>query len=144
MLVQKENIHKYIPQRLPMIMVDELLECTEELYISQFCPSSENIFISNSFFNESGLAENMAQTSALGVGYYAVNNDKDVPLGFIGAIKNLKIHKLPRTEELITTRITVLYEVLNATIAKAEVFIGEDRIAEGEYKIFINPLQENE
>ena len=142
MLVSKENIHRYLPQRQPMVMVDELLECTEELYISQFCPSSENIFISDGFFNESGLAENMAQTAALGLGYFAVTNKKEVPLGFIGAIKNLKINQLPKIKETITTKITILHEVLNATIAKAEVFIEEKQIVEGEFKIFINPLQE--
>ena len=142
MLVSKENIHQYSPQRSPMVMVDALLECTGEFYISQFCPKSDNVFNTNGFFNESGLAENMAQTAALGVGYFAVTNKEEVTLGFIGAIKNLKIYKLPRIEETITTRITVLHEVLNATIAKAEVFIGEKQIAEGEYKIFINPLKD--
>lgn len=144
MLVSKENIQQYLPQRPPMVMVDALLECTDEYYISQFCSNRENVFNSKGFFNESGLAENMAQTAALGVGYFAVTNKEEVPLGFIGAIKNLKIHKLPRIEETITTKITVLHIVLNATIAKAEVFIGETQIAEGEYKIFINPLQEKE
>jgi predicted hotdog family 3-hydroxylacyl-ACP dehydratase len=144
MLVKKENIHKYIPQRSPMIMVDELLECNTEHYLSQFSPSSENIFITDDFFNESGLVENMAQTAALGVGYFSVTNNESVPLGFIGGIKNLKIYKLPKTEETITTKITVLHKVLNATIAKAEVYIQEEKIAEGEYKIFINPLEEKE
>ena len=144
MLVSKENIHQYLPQRPPMVMVDALLECTSEFYISQFCPKSDNVFNTSGFFNESGLTENMAQTAALGVGYFSVTNNEDVPLGFIGAIKNLKIYKLPRIEETITSKITVLHEVLNATIAKAEAFIGEERIAEGEYKIFINPLQEKE
>lgn len=142
MLVSKENIHQYLPQRPPMVMVDALLECTGEFYISQFCPKSDNVFNTNGFFNESGLAENMAQTAALGIGYFAVTNKEDVPLGFIGAIKNLKIYKLPEIEETITSKITVLHKILNAIIAKAEVFIGEERIAEGEYKIFINPLQE--
>ena len=127
-----------------MVMVDVLLECTNEYYVSQFCPLAENIFISRGFFNESGLTENMAQTAALGIGYISVINKKEVPLGFIGAIKNLRIHQMPTVGKTITTQIKILHEVLNATIAKAEVFIGEKIIAEGEFKIFINPLQEKD
>jgi len=140
MLVSKEDIYKYIPQKPPMIMVDALLECTNKYYISQFCPSANNLFNTDGFFNESGLAENMAQTAALGVGYFAVTNKEKIPLGFIGAIKNLSIYEIPIIGDTITTKITVLHEVLNATIAKAEVFLEKKQIAEGEFKVFINPL----
>jgi len=144
MLVSKSEIHRYIPQRAPMIMVDALIECRSHKYVSQFCPESNNLFNTNGFFNESGLCENMAQTAALGVGYFAVINKKDVPLGFIGAIKNLKIYTRSRIGENLTTTITILHEVLNARIAKAEVQSENGMIAEGEYKIFINPLQNKE
>ncbi len=70
----------------------------------------------------------------------SVLNKEKVPLGFIGAIKNLKIIQIPKIGETIHTKINVLHEVLNATMVKAEVFIGEEMIAEGELKIFINPL----
>lgn len=142
MLVSKKDIFKYIPQRAPMIMVDALIACSKEEYISNFCPDSNNLFITRGFFNESGLVENMAQTAALGVGYYAVHTNKEVPLGFIGAIKNLKLIDQSRIDENLTTHIKILHEVLNATIAKAEVFCNNKLIAEGEFKIFINPLHE--
>ena len=140
MLVSKNKIHQYIPQRQPMIMVDSLVEFTEKHFVSQFCSGAENVFNTNGFFNESGVVENMAQTAALGVGYMSVLNKEKVPLGFIGAIKNLKIIQIPKIGETIHTKINVLHEVLNATMVKAEVFIGEEMIAEGELKIFINPL----
>jgi len=142
MLVDKLHITDYIPQRAPMIMVDGLLKCTKTEYISEFRIPETTPFITNGQFNESGLIENMAQTAALGVGYFSVQNKQKVPLGFIGAIKNLHILRLPNTTDKLTTRIEVTHEVLNATMANAEVFLNNESIAKGEFKIFINPLGE--
>ncbi|MBN2238010.1 MAG: hydroxymyristoyl-ACP dehydratase [Bacteroidales bacterium] len=144
MLVDPFEIEKYIPQRQPMVMVDSLSGCTKNEFISHFIPLSTNLFITNGYFNESGLIENMAQTAALGVGYFKVQSKEKVPLGFIGAIKNLSIVRLPKINQAITTKVSVQYEVLNATLALAEVFIENTKIAHGEFKIFINPLGENQ
>ena len=140
MLVSKKEIPLYIPQRWPMIMVDTLLECAENQYVSQFSPETDNIFNSNGFFNESGLIENMAQTAALGIGYSTVKSNKEVSLGFIGAIKNLRIYQIPKIENLLTTKIDVMHKVLNATVIEANIFIKNELISQGEFKIFINPL----
>ncbi len=142
MLVSKTEISKYLPQREPMLMVDALLEYYPGHTLSAFCPQADNVFISGDYFNESGMIENMAQTAALGIGYFALKNKQEVPLGFIGAIKNLKIYRRPQIGQSIKTKITLLHEVLNASIAKAEIYLNQEKIAEGEYKIFLNPLEQ--
>lgn len=141
MLVSPNEIANYLPQRPPMIFVDALLECTSSFYVSSFCPQKDTLFCKDGFFEESGIIENMAQTAALGVGYYAIQNINTVPLGFIGAIKNLSIYQRPKTNHTISTKISVLHTVLNASLVKAEVFFDEKLMAEGEFKIFINPLK---
>jgi 3-hydroxymyristoyl/3-hydroxydecanoyl-(acyl carrier protein) dehydratase len=143
MLVSKAEISNYLPQREPMLMVDELLEYQDGYTLSAFCPQADNVFINGNYFNESGMMENMAQTAALGIGYFAIKNKQEVPLGFIGAIKNLKIYRRPKIGQNIKTKITLLHEVLNASIVKAEVYLNQEKIAEGEYKIFLNPLAQN-
>lgn len=142
MLVNKSQITDYIPQRQPMVMVDALRSCTAQEYISEFEVPVSSPFITNGQLNESGLVENMAQTAALGVGYFSVQNKQKVPLGFIGAIKNLQIHQLPKLGDKLTTRIEVMHEILNATLANGQVFLNNVCIAKGEFKIFINPLGE--
>jgi predicted hotdog family 3-hydroxylacyl-ACP dehydratase len=124
-----------------MIFVDSLIEYCSSFYFSSFIPQKNTLFCQNGFFEESGIIENMAQTAALGVGYDAVQNNKPVPLGFIGAIKNLSLYQLPKIENTISTKVTVLHTVLNASIVKAEIFQFEKLMAEGELKIFLNPLK---
>ena len=140
MLITKSEIINFIPQRSPMIMVDNLVACSETSYTSQFCPLEENIFNEKGFFNESGLIENMAQTAALGVGYFALKENKNVLLGFIGAVKNLQIYHQLEIGKTILTKINIMYKILNATIAKAEIFQKHELIAQSEFKIFINPV----
>ena len=96
-LISKENLLKFIPQRPPMVMVDALLssdEATLTAHTSFFIEAS-NIFCKANAFKEPGLIENIAQSCALRAGYTFHSKNEKVPLGFIGAIKDLNIHFFP-------------------------------------------------
>lgn len=130
-------ITEYIPQREPMVMIDNHIESTENYTVSSFNIQSDNIFVKDGFFHESGLIENIAQTAALRVGYFCKLNNTEVPVGFIGGIKALKINLLPILGESINTKVEILHQVFDATIIRGTVFNSINEIcAECEMKIF--------
>ena len=136
MLVDKAEIQHYIPQRQPMIMVDILLANNDTRTISKFKIIEENIFCSDGYFTEPGLIENMAQTAALQSGYEAKQNKEKVKIGFIGAVKNLKIHQLPEVSSSIETTITITNNFGNIILVKGEVVSEGKLMAESEMSIF--------
>ena len=131
------EIHSYIPQRPPFVMVDEVLHADETLVRTKFTISSDNLFVANGNFTEPGLVENMAQTAAAGTGYKAKQDGKEAPVGYIAALKNLKIDSLPRINDTITTEITFQHTVMNAHIVQGRVMVADKEIANCELKIFI-------
>jgi hypothetical protein len=59
----------------------------------------------------------------------------EVRVGFIGSIRNLNLHRLPKVGELLETEIVVQSEIFNMTLVNATVKIGEELIADCEMKI---------
>lgn len=109
-------IRELIPQKEPIIMVDSLLYFDDGKVISGFKIKKNNIFLNKNVFTESGLIENMAQTVALYTGYKFRN---EVPkIGFIGAIRNLIIYELPKLNDIITTEINILHDIMGIVLIK--------------------------
>ena len=126
-----------IPQKPPMVMVDRVVELSDKTTITAFLIREDNIFVENGEFREAGLMENMAQSAAASVGMKPGIQPGAAPIGFIGAVKNLKINRLPKTGEEIFTTVTVLYEVFQATIVQASIGIDHQEVASCELKIFL-------
>ena len=139
MISGREHIKDLLPQRAPMIMVDHLISHDNERTLSGFKILENNVLVDGGRFSEAGLLENMAQTAALSNGYEAYKTGEAAPLGFIGAVKNLKISSLPQVGQAIETIISVKHQVLNASIVEAQVSIEKEIIASCELKIFLNP-----
>lgn len=109
MLVSKENILNYIPQRIPFVMIDNLINATENEFQSTFQIVDSSIFLENNILSESALVENIAQTSAAGFGYVNSQKGKEAGgLGFIGAITKLTVSDKAKLGDLITTKVTVI------------------------------------
>jgi 3-hydroxymyristoyl/3-hydroxydecanoyl-(acyl carrier protein) dehydratase len=137
MLANFEEIRNLIPQKEPMIMVDGLIEHNNLQTISRLIVTKNNLFCKDGFFHEPGLIENMAQTAALRSGYEAQLKNETPKIGFIGSLKNITIHHLPKDSDELNTKITVLNELFQALIIRCEVFVSKNLIAEGEMTIFL-------
>lgn len=110
MATQTIDIKKYLPHRAPMLLVDTILSIDENEVVTTFKINSDNIFLKNDTFVESGLIENAAQTCSAIVAQPLftskkkfLKNDLKV-IGFISAIKNLKVHQLPAVSSEIHTK----------------------------------------
>ena len=131
------NIIDLIPQRPPMVMIDQLELCTIDITITNFTIKADNIFCKDGLFNEPGLIENIAQTAAARAGYIAKQKNEEPVVGFIGSVKRLKINALPKVGSQITTSVESLHDIGNVSIVKGVIKQNNEVIAECEMNIFL-------
>ncbi len=143
-LVNKENITKYIPQKAPIVMIDTLDYCEGGSTKTSFEIRTNNIFVKNGIFQEPGIIENIAQTAAVKAGYEVKKHGAEPLVGFIGALKDLVIYKLPRVGDVLKTTVTIKMEVMGITLVEGFSVCEGTKIASCEMKIFIQkPEQTN-
>ena len=114
MIVTKENIQSLIPQRPPFVMIDELVYSDEKSSRTSLLINNDNIFVVNGELREPGLLENIAQTAAAHAGYDAYKENQPVKVGYIGAVKNFEVFRLPLLNDRIETEITVEDQVFGS------------------------------
>lgn len=133
----QNEILTYIPQRPPFVMVDEITGVDDSSGKTRFIVTKENIFFRERKLTEPALIENIAQTAAARIGYLCHQNNEPVPVGFIGAVQNLEINRLPLEGQLLETEITIKNQVFNVTLIKGVIHCNGTRIAQCDMKIFI-------
>lgn len=133
------DIKKLIPQRSPIMMVDELLCVNGDEARCQLTIRNDNYFIDeDGLMAEPGLIEHIAQSASAFAGYRAINSGAtEPPIGYIGEVKNFHLHRRPAIEEVLTTTITMGAEVDGITIIRGETFVDEEIIADTTMKIFV-------
>lgn len=136
------DIHELLPQQEPFVMIGKLTHFDMEKTVTETVIAEDNIFTENGVFTASGVIENIAQTCAARIGY--VNKyilKKGIQLGFIGAIRNLQLHRCPIVGETIKTTILTIEEIFGMTLVKATVCVGDEVIAESEMKIALSEVE---
>lgn len=127
----------YLPQRPPFVMIDDVLSADDKHAQATFTIAADNIFVENGFFTEPGLIENMAQTAGAGTGYTAKKEGRPTPMGYIAALRNVRIARLPSVSDTIITTVQYEQKILNFHQAKARVLANGEEIASSEFKIFV-------
>lgn len=141
------DIKNYLPHRKPMLMVDEIVVINAEFVETIFTIKEDNIFVQNRCFIEAGLIENAAQTcsSIVAKGFYVDENNEDREevnvIGFISALKSLKVYSLAKVGETIRNKAklvsTFVTDDYTLCTMKCQTFIEERLILEGEINLFI-------
>ena len=130
------DITAYIPQRPPFVMVGEVLQADAKFSKTSFTIAADNLFVADDIFTEPGLVENMAQTAAAGTGYRYHQKGEQVPVGFIAAIKALKIYDRPKVGTTLYTEVEITHTLMNVHVVVATVYVNDKKIASCEMKIF--------
>ena len=128
-------IGEILPQRDPFLFVDRLLHYDDRETRTGFTVPEGHLLVENGHLSASGILENMAQTSAARIGYlnkYILHIP--VRIGFIGAIRKLRIHRLPAVGETLETTILLLEDVFGISLTDVVVKIGDEIIAEASLK----------
>lgn len=134
------DILTLIPQRPPFVMIDYLVHFDRVDTRSELCVREDNIFFENGHLSAAGLVENIAQTCAARMGYINLISNEPVKLGFIGAVRNLVVHRTPMEGELLSTTISVKEEIFQMTMVNATVKVGEEVLVECEMKIALSDI----
>lgn len=122
-------------------MVDRVEAFDRVITTTAFTVQADCIFVEDGQLVPDGLVENVAQTCAARMGCVNYLNRESVKLGFIGAVRDMNFHRLPRVGETLTTSITVREEVFRMTLVDAEVRIGNDIVATAEMKIALSEVE---
>ena len=142
MEIEKIDIHELLPQQEPFVMVGKLTHFDKEKTTTLTEIQADNLFVEKGLFTSSGVVENIAQTCAARIGY--VNKyilKQGIQLGFIGAIRNLRLYRCPRVGEVIETTIITLQEIFGMTLVSATVKSGDELIADCEMKIALSQIE---
>lgn len=141
------DIQNYLPHRAPMLMVDLILDIDANFVETIFLIKKDNIFVENDVFIEAGLIENTAQTcsSIVGKKYFfdedGTENENVNVIGFISALKNLKIYALPKVGDSIITKATLVSKFAGDDYTlctmSCESLLDEKILLECEINLFI-------
>ena len=141
------DIKNYLPHRAPMLMVDRIIKMDDSIVESIFEIKADNIFVQNNIFIEAGIIENAAQncSSIIGKDYFVDENNEDKSdvdvVGFISAIKTLKIHNLPKVGVTINTVATLVSKFITPEYSlctmSCQTFNNEELLFEAEINLFI-------
>ena len=138
MLIEKENITRFIPQRSPFVMIDNLISANEIGFESSFEIVDANIFLENEVLSESALVENIAQTCAAGFGYInSLKGEGEGQLGFIGAVSRLTVENLPNNGATISTKVEILNTFDNIHLIQGSAFANDQKLIECQMKIVL-------
>jgi hypothetical protein len=134
MRISKAEIERYIPQREPFVMIDNLLEATHEKFETDFIVLPDNIFIEKGILREFALIENIAQSSSVGLAVTKKYTNKNVD-GFIGGISKLKLYDLPKVNDKLYTIVTLIANIGNMFLLKGENYVNGNKLLECELKL---------
>ena len=126
-----------IPQREPIIMIDEIVNHSDVKTTTSLTINKTNIFVEENIFQSSGLIENMAQSSAARMGIQTNKEGNKPLLGYIASIKNLMVNRLPEVGEKILTEIIIVNKINNIIVIKAEGKVDNIIISSCDLKVFI-------
>lgn len=134
-IVKGADVCRYIPQRSPIVMIDSFFGVEDNTSLSGLTISDDNLFCSNGELLDGGLIEHIAQSGAMQIGYIAISQGQEVPLGFIGSINKLTISRLPKVGETLRTTIVFEAQVGDITLVGATVRVADEIIAQGKMKV---------
>ena len=133
------KIEELIPQRSPIMMVDELLEVVGDECTCRLVVREDNFFLEeDGMMAEPGVIEHIAQSASAFAGYRAVaDGATEPPVGYIGEVKNFRLNRRPRLGDVLDTTICMGATVGGVTIITGTTLAGQETIAETQMNIFV-------
>jgi len=131
------NIEKYIPQRKPFLLVDNIVNILNDSLVTSFMVDENHVLCKDGIFQESGIIENIAQSAAVMEGYNAVVHNKNIRLGFIGAVKCLEIYDKIISGSTLNTMVKEINDVIGVKIISGEVRVDNKLVAKCNMQIYL-------
>ena len=71
----------------------------------------------------------------------AILHNEPIRLGYIGEVKNLKLYRLPKVGEQLTTEVHILSDILDVTLAGVCTKVNGEVIAETRMKLAMTQIE---
>lgn len=128
-----------VPHRLPMRLVDRLLEVDGkngrvEARVAQECP----LVSADGRLEDVALTELLAQAYAAVKGYCDLVDDQPVKQGFLVGIKKVTWKKSAMAGDCLRVDIRTLAELGDFAVAEGDVWRDDVLLAQGEIKVWIH------
>ncbi|MDW7693448.1 hypothetical protein R9C00_01740 [Flammeovirgaceae bacterium SG7u.111] len=131
------DISEYIPQRPPFVLITGVTEVDEQNITTIFEVPEGHVLEENGTLKAGGLIENIAQSAAFYAGYSYKKNGQEIPIGFISSVKGLETTRLPLVGETITTKVSLVNEVMDFKIFEGKVWDEkQELLARCELRVF--------
>tara|TARA_B110000211_G_scaffold233559_1_gene300160 strand:+ start:344 stop:760 length:417 start_codon:yes stop_codon:yes gene_type:complete len=127
---ERGSIFKYIPQRAPFVMIDNLLDVKDGVYTSRFTIGKDNIFLDENALKEYALIENIAQTATAGIAFESQGKVEMLKEGYIGCISKLTIHNSVQVGAQLLTTTTKINEIGNLILISGNVYSSGELLIE--------------
>jgi predicted hotdog family 3-hydroxylacyl-ACP dehydratase len=128
-----------IPHRLPMRMVDRLLEINGKNGVVEALVAAECPLVSaEGWLDDVALAELLAQAYAAVKGYCDLLEKKQAKQGFLVGIKNVERLMSAKSGDGLKIYINTLAELGDLAVAEGEIWRGDELIARGEIKVWVH------
>lgn len=135
------DIRRLIPQRDPILMVDELSEVEKDgsKAVCTLTVRQDNYFIEEEgLMAEAGLIEHIAQSASAFIGYLSMQRGgTEPPVGYIGEIKKFHCLSRPQVGDKLHTTITMGAELAGVTIISGETHVGDEVVADTQMKLYV-------
>lgn len=132
------SILDLIPQRAPMVMIDEFLGEEEGVSRTAFLIRGDNLFVDGGEFSECGVIEHIAQSAAARVGARYVECGEAVPLGYIASVNNFEMLRTLSVGERLETEVSVIQEVFGITLVEVRCYVSGELVARCRMKTVVD------
>ena len=127
-----------IPHRLPIRMVDRLLQVDGKNGVVEALVSSESPLVcSDGRLDDVVLAELMAQAYAAIKSYCDKLEKKPAKQGFLVGIKKVERLLSAQAGDRLRIKVNTMAELGDFSVAEGEVWRGDDLLAKGEIKVWV-------
>ncbi len=137
MRLKGKDIERLIPQRNPIMMLDEFETTAENVAQTALYVRADNLFMHpDGTLAETGLIEHIAQSAAALAGLQS-NLDDQPHIGLMGEIKHFKCYRRPTIGDVVHTVIEFGFSFNNVALVKGLCLIDDEEIASANLKIFM-------
>ncbi|MDR1695939.1 MAG: hypothetical protein LBR69_04845 [Endomicrobium sp.] len=131
------NVKENMFHKPPMLLVDEVLEESENKGKTSFKIKDDNIFIGDGgVFARSALIEIAAQSFAATDSLQKAKKNIEPSKGFLAAVRNFEFFADAKAGDEIICEIEKTDEMAQLHMVKAGLFSGGKKLACGEFRIF--------
>ena len=128
-----------IPHRLPMRLVDRLLEVDGRNGVVEASVAADSPLVSaDGELEEVALIELMAQSYAAIKGYSDLACGNPIRQGFLVGVKKLVCLQPAHAGDLLRINIRTVAELDDFSVTEGEIWCGSEMISHGELKLWVN------